>query len=70
MFDYWAEFPPVHILLRGFVGYEPPVKRSQEEAIMEAMPVLSSQNGKIPGALKAPDWVKDILRQADELNAR
>lgn len=22
LFDYWAQYPPTHILMRGFVGYE------------------------------------------------
>lgn len=29
---YWAEFPPAHLLLRGFVGYEGTRKRAPTEA--------------------------------------
>lgn len=26
MMKYWNDYPPTHVLLRGYVGYEPPMK--------------------------------------------
>lgn len=44
---YWSEFPPAHVLLRGFVGYEGTRKRPPTEAppamSFEEMQALVSQ---------------------------
>ena len=29
LFDYWREYPPVHVLMRGYVGYKPQSKEDQ-----------------------------------------
>jgi hypothetical protein len=28
LIDYWAEWPPAHVLLRGFVGFKPAASAS------------------------------------------
>ena len=30
LFDYWQQYPPVHLLVRGYIGYEAPAKPSSE----------------------------------------
>lgn len=30
-FDYWDQFPPTHLLLRGYVGYQPRPRRQKRE---------------------------------------
>lgn len=41
--DYWAQYPPTHILMRGFVGYKPPRSKTELnkfEREMAAQPPL------------------------------
>jgi hypothetical protein len=30
LFDYWSQFPPMHILMRGYVGYKPEPKHEEK----------------------------------------
>lgn len=32
LFDYWREHPPTHILVAGYLGYEPPKSVEQQQA--------------------------------------
>ncbi len=33
LFDYWREHPPSHMLLAGFVGYQPPAETAPDEVL-------------------------------------
>jgi hypothetical protein len=44
LFEYWGEFPPVHILVRGYIGYEgtgPKKTTNNPIEIAAAMSMLS-----------------------------
>lgn len=71
LFKYWAKFPPVHILVRGFVGYEPPDDVDQEEKSSSAPPQTPTDMDHrsisgLPGYdIKGlPDWHREALERA------
>jgi len=57
-YRYWQEFPPLHLLVRAFVGFKPaPSKR-------EGLADLKANVGRVPGvnATKIsdlPDWARN-----------
>lgn len=53
--EYWNEWPPEHVLLRGFTGYEP--------AKVADMSELTAMLGP---AQQPPAYIKDLVAWADE----
>jgi hypothetical protein len=56
--DYWAQYPPAHLLLRGFVGYKPPRSKTEpteiERRLTEQTPIPYSE---------IPACVLDAMKQ-------
>jgi hypothetical protein len=51
LIDYWTEFPPEHILLRGFVGYKPAARRDnvrEQSAIENVVARMSRSRSSMP----------------------
>jgi hypothetical protein len=59
LFEYWAEFPPVHVLVRGYVGYQPPVKERFDPE--QTLRMLSSSRGRNKKAASAPSAVRKMI---------
>lgn len=65
LFDYWNDYPPVHWLLRAYVGYEPPRKFDDMEA-REALKMLTPSRTakKLSGASER------VRRMAESVKAQ
>jgi hypothetical protein len=62
LFEYWRESPPMHILMAGYVGYKPPMKRSEEAE--QAFPMLrNATHGTTKKLSKAPKYIQDVVQK-------
>lgn len=70
LFDYWVEYPPAHILLRGYTGYEPKEKETKGDPLVTALQIAGS-NIKAKSMKNAPPDVQAkfarLKEQAKEL---
>ena len=62
LFDYWRDYPPLHWLVRGAVGYEPPKPIADDP--MMAMRVL---NPRAHGARKIANAPEHVRRMAESV---
>jgi hypothetical protein len=60
LFDYWNQFPPMHILMRGYVGYKPEAKREERTSV-----IVGGRAAKIG---KAPAREREIFEQLRKPN--
>lgn len=56
--DYWNEWPPEHVLLRGFTGYKPEKSTKEEDA--------SDLSALMGPAQKPPQYILEMVRWAEE----
>jgi hypothetical protein len=65
LFEYWEQWPPEHVLLNGFTGYEAPEKP------VKADPESAKQLTQYLGAtIKAPAHITEMVKWAEEMKAR
>jgi hypothetical protein len=53
LFEYWADYPPLHLMVRNYLGYESRASMSNPAAMMEAMKLLGS--GRAQKLSEAPE---------------
>ena len=52
LFEHWRRFPPVRVLVAGFIGFTPKdakADKSNHLSADEAMALMRATGGKIPG---------------------
>jgi hypothetical protein len=59
LFEYWREYPPMHWLLRSYVGYEPPARDMEDQS--QAMAALNRTAGRAKKTSRAPEHVRKII---------
>jgi hypothetical protein len=64
LFDYWRDYPPMHWLMRAYVGYKPPV--NLEGDLGDAQRML---NPGITGAKKLANAPERIRKMAESVKA-
>lgn len=57
--DYWADSPPVHVMVRAYLGIKPRVKKGTLNKYEEA---ALAQGNVIPFA-QVPDYVKEAMKR-------
>ncbi len=66
VFEYWEDYPPVHKMIRDYLGYE----KKPEMDMQTAMTVLNpTSRGKTAKVSRAPDRIKrmaESVRKAAE----
>lgn len=67
LFDYWREYPPMHWLMRGFVGYKPPV-RLEDNDIREAQKMLNPTTRTAKKLSRAPERVRKMAESLKAAN--
>ena len=65
LFEHWSQWPPEFVLLRGFVGYEPPKPASR--AAPEAAKGLTKYLG---AAAKPPAHITEMVQWAEQMRER
>lgn len=65
MFEHWNEWPPEHVLLRGFTGWKP--AKVNAEIDPAAMAELT---GLFGAPQKAPEHVRDLVRWAEDIKKK
>jgi hypothetical protein len=63
LFEHWREYPPAHILLRGYVGYEPPGKSGEPNETEQRLLAQSSVIGSTKRFSELPQEVRDRIAQ-------
>ena len=67
LFRYWHRFPPQHLLLRGYVGYEAPEDRHQRPeyiAAMKGFEKMAAKQGKhVMTEEQMPAHMKQYLKE-------
>ena len=68
LLEYWNEWPPEHMLLRGFTGYKPPVPRggSRELGTEE----VTSLTGMLGPAERPPQHIHDLVEWAEKMKEK
>lgn len=61
LFDYWSQFPPMHILMRGYVGYKPEARREEK-----SRRIVGERAAKVSNATPKE---KEIFEQLRKHNA-
>jgi len=65
--EYWAEYPPMHLLMRAYVGYKPPSPEDIERENAAGMAALGLRPGaKVPKLSKAPAYLQAAAKQLKE----
>lgn len=41
LFEYWAEFPPVHLMVRGYLGYEGKESKGSPQETAQALKLMA-----------------------------
>jgi hypothetical protein len=63
LFDYWREYPPQHILMRGYVGYEGP---GRSVAGPDARAELAALNPRTGGRARKLSQASEHVRKMAE----
>jgi len=66
MFEHWNEWPPEHVLLRGFTQYQPP-ERTPEALDPEAAKGLTKYLGAGLAAAKPPAHITEMVKWAEQM---
>lgn len=61
LFKYWAIKPPMHILMCGYVGYQPPRKEFEQREALSTLRSLSP--GRARKLATAPKYIRDVAEQ-------
>lgn len=61
--DYWNDYPPIHMLFRGFVGYEG--RKKKKEQVEEPTPMDQIMLQALPGTPVSalPDWQRSAIER-------
>jgi hypothetical protein len=66
LFQYWLKYPPQHLLLRAYVGYEGPDERALRPEMIRAAQnfgqFAKKQGGGIMTEAQLPDHMKTFLK--------
>ena len=56
LFEYWADYPPVHMMVRDYLGYEGTVKEPTNNPVevAAAMQAITGAMGRAPKVSTAP----------------
>lgn len=66
LFRYWNIYPPDHLLLRAYIGFEPAEERARRpENILaqKALLKMAQQQGGVIPARDLPEYVKQFIAQ-------
>ena len=67
LFNYWSEYPPLHILVRNFLGYEPPKKVEADPVeVAHMMQALSGRSGRAKSLDMAPEYIQKMAYEMKE----
>jgi hypothetical protein len=66
LFEYWNDWPPAHVLLRGFTGYQPK-KQAPRELEAQEVSELSAMLGP---AGKAPPHIAEMVAWAEQMKTK
>lgn len=61
LFEYWTSYPPMHVLMRGYVGYQPPRKDLEQREALSTLRSLSP--GRARKLATAPKYIRDVAEQ-------
>lgn len=68
LFDYWAEYPPLHLLVRNFLGYKPPRKEVDAVEMGQVMRAVSPRSkGRSKSLDNAPLHIQHMAEEARKL---
>ena len=57
--EFWNQWPPEHVLLRGFTGYKPPVPSLSASDMSDLTTLLGPKQ-------VAPKYISDLVKWAEE----
>jgi hypothetical protein len=61
LFDYWSDYPPVHLLVRNFLGYKPRAEAKHDAMeIGQAMRAITGRKGRAKSLDRAPAWIQQM----------
>jgi hypothetical protein len=59
LFDYWHEFPPMHVLMRGYVGYKPERVPDKNDAV-QSLRAMAPGSGPKKKLSQAPEYIRKM----------
>ena len=66
LLEYWNEWPPEHMLLRGFTGYKPPSNPGCELGTEE----VASLTGMLGPAERPPQHINELVEWAEKMKEK
>jgi hypothetical protein len=67
LLEYWNEWPPEHMLLRGFTGYKPPPTKPGRELATEE---VTSLTGMLGPAERPPQHINELVEWAEGVKGK
>jgi len=73
LMEYWSQYPPAHVLLRGYVRYNPPPRQSEIDSMLafrkELGPIGAGRAKKVSEAPAHLQAIMKMMRDAQDKKA-
>jgi hypothetical protein len=66
LLDYWSDYPPLHLLVRNFLGYKPKPKHDAME-VGQAMRAITGGRGRAKSLDRAPLWIQQMAANSKKV---
>ena len=67
LFNYWTEYPPLHILVRNFVGYEPPKRVEDPMEVAQTLHAVTGGKGRGKSKDRAPLYIQRMIDESKKV---